>query len=525
MANGADARVAQLTGRVVGLRRHRAAGLEAEAQAHLLAEGHDERDVHVVELVALDDGRAAGRSSSQSPVQLVEPVAVGHRLEHRTVGAPERLGFELQVLGQRQDDLLGARSGDLVVPVEDLLVDGDRGERGRVDLDGHAADDVGRRRHDGPARRGPGDDDRRGDHDEDARATTPARARTPAAGVTQPAEVVGGGPWGRNEPVHERTARAHDGQAAEQADLGPELVRLRRHQERAGDGHEEGEHDTADAPGRQRPRIRDHEEQEDEHLRRRDDHAPVVEPAHRRERPAGDHAVPGRGEQPDAGRQGDPERRRRGEQLEAVGDEHAADHDDGVRREHPPVERRPPEVERLDALAAEHDERHDETDVGRVEHVRSPVAHEVLRRQREPGDAGEHVPRVGAPVVARGSARHAQDQRHTAAGQHRARRPDEGPAGPERQGHLEDRAREDRGEDLRHADVEAQRGLTEDVDGHDDRRHVQARVAEARQHDRVRVRAERERPAVHVLPPAAVRSVARGDRGLRALYVPPGSST
>ena len=70
--------------------------------------------------------------------------------------------------------------------------------------------------------------------------------------------------------------------------------------------------------------------------------------------------------------------------------------------DHPGAERRPPEVERLEARAAEHDEHDDEPDVRRVEHVRAAVADEVLGRQRERGDAGEHPPGVGAPVVADG---------------------------------------------------------------------------------------------------------------------------
>ena len=221
------------------------------------------------------------------------------------------------------------------------------------------------------------------------------------------------------------TTRADDRQASEQRDLGAELVRLRRHQERADEGDEQPEHDTADPPGRQGLRVRDHEEHEDEDLRRRDDHPPELEPADRREGPARDHAVPGRGEHPDARRQSDPERCCGGEETEAGRDQQPADEDDGVGRDHSEVEGRPPEVERLCPCAAEHDERHDEPDVRRVEHVRAAIPDEVLGRQAERGHAGEHVPGVKAPVVARRRARHAKDERHTAAGQHRTRRPDE----------------------------------------------------------------------------------------------------
>ena len=47
--------------------------------------------------------------------------------------------------------------------------------------------------------------------------------------------------------------------------------------------------------------------------------------------------------------------------------------------------------------------------------------------QCEAGDAGEHVPVVRRPVIVRGRARHAQDQRHAAPGEHRAGRPHERP--------------------------------------------------------------------------------------------------
>ena len=51
------------------------------------------------------------------------------------------------------------------------------------------------------------------------------------------------------QPVEERAARADDGQTAEERHLRAELVRLRRHEQRARDGDEEAEHDpTASAP-------------------------------------------------------------------------------------------------------------------------------------------------------------------------------------------------------------------------------------------------------------------------------------
>ena len=55
----------------------------------------------------------------------------------------------------------------------------------------------------------------------------------------------------------------------------------------------------------------------------------------------------------------------------------------------------------------------------------------------------------------------------------------------EGQDDLDDRAGQDRREDLRHADPEVQPDLAEDVDRDDDRRDVQARIADARQDQRV----------------------------------------
>ncbi len=234
-----------------------------------------------------------------------------------------------------------------------------------------------------------------------------------------------------------------------------------------------------------RLRIGDHEEEEDQHLGREHDHAPVVEAAHWRERPPRHHGVAGRGENPEARCKREPERRCRGEEPEARSDQEPADQDDCVRQDHPGAERRPPEVERLEARAPEHDEHDDEPDVRRVEDVRSPVADQVLRRQRERGDAREHPPGVEAPVVADGSARHPQDQRDAAAGEHRARGPHERVLTPERDRDLHDRARDDGGEDLRHGHVEPQLRLPEHVDRDDDRGDVQARVAQLRQHHRI----------------------------------------
>ena len=178
--------------------------------------------------------------------------------QDRRIRPKQGLALELEVLGQGQDDRLGARSDDLVVPVDDALLDGDRREGRRVDIVGDTAEDVLGPGDDDAASRAPGDDDA----DPDARRprrrscrrrrTLGPRIPTPdppagrrVAVANRPKLVRRRSRFG-DQPVEERTSRAHDDQATEQGDLGPELVGLRRHQERAGHGDEEAEHDAAD---------------------------------------------------------------------------------------------------------------------------------------------------------------------------------------------------------------------------------------------------------------------------------------
>ena len=122
-----------------------------------------------------------------------------------------------------------------------------------------------------------------------------------------------------------------------------------------------------------------------------------------------------------------------------------------------------------------------------------------VRREKR-GDPGEDIPRVGAPRVARRRPGNSKDERDAAAGQHRARRPHEGPARPEGQCHLEDRAGQDRREDLRDADLEAQPELPEDMDRDDDGSDMQSRITDVRQDHGVGAPAERERPVRHIAP-------------------------
>ena len=211
----------------------------------------------VVDRVALDDG-GAGRlgllerariSSSRSPWSTASRIAGSAR--------QQRLALELQVLGQRQDDLLGARAGDLVVPVGDVLLDGDRRERRRVDVVRHPAEDVvglggDDRRVPGCRRRRcrPDDDDGAGEQrhpDGAAEETGPSLRRSRAPLTT----------GGRRRPPIRRSGaqRSSSGRTAHtrtrppsSATFVPNSSVCGRHEERAGDGDEEAEHDAADPP-------------------------------------------------------------------------------------------------------------------------------------------------------------------------------------------------------------------------------------------------------------------------------------
>jgi len=86
-------------------------------------------------------------------------------------------------------------------------------------------------------------------------------------------------------------------------------------------------------------------------------------------------------------------------------------------------------------------------------------------------------------------------------------------SGFERRPGIDIHARQDRGEDLRHADPEVQAELAEHVDRDDDRRHMEARIADARQDQRVGPGAERKRAAGHLVTEPSPRAPrARRDR-------------
>ena len=246
-------------------------------------------------------------------------------------------------------------------------------------------------------------------------------------------------------------------------------------------------------PGRHGLGVRDHEEEEDQDLGRGHDRPPEVGPADGRERPVGDHAVARACEHSGARGQRQPERGRHGQQMQPTRDQQAAADDHDVGRDHRGVERRPPEVERLHPPAPEHEERHDQPDVRGVEDVGAAVLDDVLREQRQARDDREDVPVAGVPGLVLWRPDDAQDQGHAAAGEHRARRPDERATLTESDRDLEDRAGQDRREDLGHADLEVQADLAEDVDRDDHGRDVQARIADARQEQRIARAAQRER--------------------------------
>ena len=161
----------QLARRVVGLLGHRPGPVEAEAQAVLLAERVDQahRDRRRTGSGRRWSCRSRSRPASRD-LHLVQPVAMVDRRQDRRVAPQQGLVLELQVLGHRQDDLLGARPGDLVVPVGDVRADGDRGERRRVDLVRHAVERLVHVDRDDPA----------GGRARRRRCRRPARARAPA---------------------------------------------------------------------------------------------------------------------------------------------------------------------------------------------------------------------------------------------------------------------------------------------------------------------------------------------------------
>ena len=210
-----------------------------------------------------------------------------------------------------EHDLLGAGAGDLVVPVEHALLDRDRRERRRVDVVRHAARTSSARDDDAAGRR-PGDDDRRPQRRQTARRREPTRTRR----ADRPRRLAAGRRSASRIGRSGRPPSVVRGRADRGADelrtprpgrrAAPPWCRTRRSAAPSASvlatATRRPNSDASDPSGRHGLRVRDHEEQEDQHLGRGHDHPPEVEPADRRERPARGHAVSGRGEHPDARR-------------------------------------------------------------------------------------------------------------------------------------------------------------------------------------------------------------------------------
>ena len=191
---------------------------------------------------------AGSRRPASRPCISVEPVAVVDGGQDARVRAQEGLVLDLEVLGRASPGSPGRPAPAIVwSPVGDILVDGDRRERRRVDLvraRRSGSRPCRARRARGPASR------RRRSRRPSTRTTRPRSAptRQHAASEPAPARAAGREPAARTRRRSSAAdrgsgrSRSRSGRAAqtttrpgEQPDLGPELVGLGRHQERAGD--------------------------------------------------------------------------------------------------------------------------------------------------------------------------------------------------------------------------------------------------------------------------------------------------
>ena len=169
------------------------------------------------------------------------------------------------------------------------------------------------------------------------------------------------------------------------------------------------------------------------------------------------------------------------------------DDDDPEREHHPRRHRPPPEGERIGPRRPEEDEAEDEPEVRGVEEVVAAEADQVLREERHGCRPGEDPPAVHAPPVPVLRAGNAEDERDAVPRQKRARRPHDHPPLPERDPELEDRARQERDEDLGDRELEAERRLPEHLQRRDDGCEPESRVSHLRQQHGVRRAANRER--------------------------------
>ena len=120
----------------------------------------------------------------------------------------------------------------------------------------------------------------------------------------------------------------------------------------------------------------------------------------------------------------------------------------------------------------------------------------VLGEERDGRGAGEDPPAVQAPPVAVLRPGHAQDEGDAVPGDQRARRPHQHVLARRRRSRPRARAQvRERDQDLGDRDPEVERDLAEHLQRDDHRGEVQPRVAQGRQHDRVRPAADRQTPA------------------------------
>ena len=239
---------------------------------------------------------------------------------------------------------------------------------------------------------------------------------------------------------------------------------------------------------RHRLRVRDHEEEEDQDLRREHEHppeasAPVIGPRCQR----AVIACPLAASTPDACREREPEADRDPQQVEPAEDREAAGDDEGEGERQPGATSAPTRSRAGSArVAAEHQEAEHEPEVRRVEDVPARgIGSTYFESSETAAVPGEDPPAVQAPPVAVLGARDAEDERDAVAGQERARRPHDHVLPAEGDRDLEHRAGEERDEDLRDREPEVERDLAEDLERDDHRRELEARVAQPWEHNGV----------------------------------------
>ena len=226
----------------------------------------------------------------------------------RRVAPQQRLVLELEVLGQRHDDLLRARPGDLVVAVGHVLLDGDRREASpdRPGAARRSSDLGGVRRRRGRAPASPAAtiptprtstattiSPTRGDAADDAApASPPARAaranrrRSSAADCGSGSSRSSSGRAAQTDDEARRAAPTFVPNSLVCGAISSVLATATRRPNTT----------RPTRPAGHGLRVGDHEEQEDQDLGRGDDDPPEVDAADRRERPVRGHAVARRGE-------------------------------------------------------------------------------------------------------------------------------------------------------------------------------------------------------------------------------------